>query len=384
MREFVLSEAPLDRVAAIARTTVEDLGGVVAQHTPRITEFDHLREEEGDWSRSGYVGTFARYEEDPVRLRVRVWASWPRKLFLWSIWLGLVEAVIFFSMSFVGVSPPPNVWILTAIGTFALIAVALLMYATSWADSADLEDEISRKLTARLVDDEAIPGDIYTIGEWEEHRADVIEGAVEQAEREAPERPSRAKRMVQSVTSSGEGPSRTSQLVQRFKPGDEPPPEDEAADDAPEDDPVTGDEPATETPAEAQDEEGDADEDEGLVSRLAFWRGGEDDEPGEATDEEAEDLEAKRKRLKELKRQREQAAASETPDEDQADGDEGSGGVLDKVAFWRGSGEEPSDEGSSEDAVDEDGGEDATADAGSEADTGEADAADTPDDEKGA
>jgi hypothetical protein len=57
VREFVVSEAPLERVAALARATVEEAGGVVAQHTETATEFDELVVEEGDRARLGYIGT---------------------------------------------------------------------------------------------------------------------------------------------------------------------------------------------------------------------------------------------------------------------------------------------------------------------------------------
>lgn len=315
MREFVVSEAPLERVAAHARTCAEEVGGVVAQHTERTTEFDHLRTEEGDWSRSGYIGTYQRYGEQPVRLRIRVWAEWPRKFFLWSILLGLVEAVLFFTLSLVQLPPPPNVWIFTAILTFALIGISFLLYATSWADSADLEDEIARKLTARARDDEEIPGDVYTLSEWEEHRETLVEEKVEAAKREAPERPSRAKQLVRSVTAGGS--EAAGQLMQRARPEDE---EDEEPAAEPEEPSV----PEREAVAAAE-EEGEEDE-RGLLDRVAFWRSGSEDEEDEQP-----------------------AAEQEPPQaEPEAEEDTDEGGLLDRVAFWRSveedAGEEPAGE----------------------------------------
>lgn len=329
MREFVVSEAPLGRVAALARATVEDIGGVVAHHTDRITEFDHLQTDEDDWSRSGYVGTFQRYREDPVRIRIRTWASWPRRLFLWTVWLGLVEAVIFFTLSFVQIPPSPNVWIFTAIPTFTLLAVFLLLYATSWADSADLEDHIARKLTSRIVDDEQIPGDLYTIGEWEEHRQDLIEAAVEDAERKAPERPSRAERALQTIAPSGA--SSSGGLIQRFRSEEDdeaaPEPAEQTAGPATDDEDVPAEGEVTEDQAAGDEDAGEADA--GFVDKLAFWRSADaeadEERPAEEADEDVDpEVQAKRDRLEELKRQRE-AKQTDASDE----------GLLDKVAFWR-------------------------------------------------
>lgn len=334
VREFVVSEAPLDRVAALARATVEELGGVVAHHSERTTEFDHLRDDEGDWSRSGYIGTYQRYKEEPVRLRIRVWASWPRKLFYWTVWLGLIEAVVFFSMSLVQAPPSPNVWILTAILTFALLGATFLMYSTSWADSADLEDRLARRLTNELLDDEAIEGDIYTLGEWEEHRAEVIDQAVETAKRQAPERPSKAKQLARSIGSTGGA----SELVQRFRSSED----DEDEEQAPEETDETAPEEEQAAAAERRDEEEqetpehDEEDEDGLLDRVAFWRSTEDDDEqaDEAADAEPEDdLEAKRKRLEELKQQRGEEARAEDEDDDE-------GGLVDRLAFWRSTGDE--------------------------------------------
>lgn len=381
VREFVVSEAPRDRVAALTRATVEDVGGVVAQATERTTEFDHLEPTAGDWSRSGYVGTYKRYGEPPIRLRIRVWAEWPRKLFLWSVFLGLVQAVLFFSLAFVGLSPPSNVWIFTAIITFALIAIGLLMYTSSWADSREIEDEIARRLTARLADDEEVPGDVYTLGEWEAYRARVVDGAVEGAEPEAPQRPSRTKRVLGRVgIVSGEdddaeadepeeepaveaGPDddedtgdEDSSLLDRVafwrsseedeEDGEDEP--DEEPEEEPEEEPAAETEPdeTEEDPDEEADDEDEAEDDEdGLLDRLAFWRSPQDDDEEEPDEtEDAED---------------EEEAPDEEPleAEEEADEDAEDSGLLDRIAFWKGSDdEEPDDEADDENGGASDGG----------------------------
>lgn len=308
MREFVVSDAPLERVAALARATVEEAGGVVAQHTATTTEFDELVVEEGDWAREGYVGTYQNYGEDPVRLRVRVWASTPRSLFHWTAFLGLVQAVVFFSMSLAGLPPSANVWILTALVTFAALAVATIMYASSWAESADLEDELARRLTSRIGEDDRIPGEVYTLGEWEEHREAVIERAVEEAENQAPERPSRTERALAAVGAGG--------LTERVG----------ADEDEPDEEPGEAD--------EADD--GDEEDEGGVLDRLAFWRA--DDEDDEAEPEATPDGEPAEAEA--------EAEEESEPDADEVAGDEDDeGGLLDAVAFWRsGDGDEADDE----------------------------------------
>lgn len=338
MREFVVSEAPLGRVATLARATIEEAGGVVAQHTETNTEFDHLQHDQDDWSRSGYIGTYKRYREDPVQLRIRVWASWPRRLFHGAVWLGLVEAVVFFAMSLAGVPPAPNVWILSAILTFAFLGLALLLYATSWADSADLEDKLARKLTARVRDDEQIEGDIYTVGEWEEHRQEVIEQAVAKAEREAPERPSRARKLASSVAQSSKGTA--GQLLQRVRSDDEEEPEEDDASEEGEDEEPDGDPEVAakkqrleELKQQKREQEQEDDEGSSFLGKLPFLGSSEDDE------DEPEEEPA-------------QADASEGHDADE----EGSS-LLDKVPFLGTSedddGEALTEDGGTEDDEDE-------------------------------
>lgn len=315
-----MSEAPLERVAAIARATVEEVGGVVAQNTETTTEFDSLVPQEGDWAREGYVGTYQNYGEDPVRLRIRVWAGWPRALFLWTVFLGLAQAVVFLSLSLIGLSPSANVWIFSAIATFALLAIATVMYASSWAADADLEDEIARELTSRISEDEEIPGPVYTLGEWEEHRAEVLDRAVAEADEKAPDRPSRTRKVLQTV---GVGGGTTT---------------DQAADEEPEPGEADEREP-DEEPGAAQPDETEADEpddeadDEGVLDKLAFWRGGDEDEAAEAADAEPDEEPGA------ADPDEDADAPDEEPDADEADDE----GVLDKLAFWRG-GEDDADE----------------------------------------
>ncbi len=317
MREFVVSKAPQGRVAALARATVEHAGGIVSQHNERVTEFDNLVPEEGDWSRSGYVGTYQNYGEDPVRVRVRTWAHWPRTLLYWSLFLGFLQAVVFFTLALVGLSPPPNVWILFAVVTFAVIGLALLMYASGWADSAELEDEIARRLKQSIADDEEIPGDTYTLGDWEEHRDELVEHAIAQANKQAPERPSRAKRALEAVKPAGQG---AGGLVERWRGRSGGGEQAEASDEG-------GAEPAGPEPARG-DEEEEEEEAGTVLDRVAFWRSEEGDEPGEVASAAGgqepggradEDADAKRRRLEELKRQREeQDAGDEEPPQEQA------------------------------------------------------------------
>lgn len=303
MREFVVSKAPQDRVAVLARGTVEDAGGIVSQHTRRVTEFDSLVPKAGDWSRSGYVGTYQNHGEDPVRVRVKLWARWPRMLFLWTLFVGFVQSILFFSLSVAGLSPPPNVWVLAAAVTFAVLGIALIMYASSWADSQELEDVVARGLKERLASDEAVEGHVYTLGEWEEHTYELREEAVRRAEQQAPSRPSTTrkawKKVTGSVGSTGAG------LAQRFRGDDEP----DEAEPQEEDHHQAAD---GSSQGEATEEpDGSADEERSWADRLAFWRGSDDapeddDEPeaDEATD--GDDADAKRERLEELKRQREE------------------------------------------------------------------------------
>lgn len=295
MREFVVSKASQDRVAVLARGTVEDAGGIISQHTERVTEFDRLVPEAGDWSRSGYVGTYKRHGEDPVRVRVKMWARWPRTLFLWTLFLGFVQALVFFSLALAGFSPPPNVWILAAVVTFAILGVALILYASSWADSQELEDVLARGLKDRLVSDEGIEGHVYTLGEWEDHTYELREEAIERAKRQAPDRPSKPRRVWEQVT--GSVGSTGAGLAQRFR----------------------GEESQAEATAQGPGESMEADDDEraeeedeqpeaSWVDRFAFWRSQEQGTPEPSAEEDAdpEDASAKRARLEELKRRREE------------------------------------------------------------------------------
>ncbi|MDX1611401.1 MAG: hypothetical protein R3185_03465, partial [Candidatus Thermoplasmatota archaeon] len=186
MRELVVSKAPLPRMATITKEVVQETGGVVAEHTHQVTRFDHLRTSDDNWSRSGYIGTYQPFQQDKVRVRIRVWASWPRKLLRFFIYLGLAEAVLFFLMSFAGVPPAPNVWILTAILTFAAIGLSLLTYSTSWASSQEIEDTLARRIGSQARADPEVPGDIFTEGTWEEHKAELIDEAKRRA-KQAPE-----------------------------------------------------------------------------------------------------------------------------------------------------------------------------------------------------
>ena len=250
VRELIVSEAPLARVAAIAKEVVEEEGGVVRRHTHVATTFDHLRTAEDNWSRSGYLGTYQPYQSKSVRLRVRCWASWPRRLLRGFIWFGAAQAVIFLLMSVVGAPPAANVWVSFAILTFTGIAIALLTYATSFAGSADVEDALIGRLRAELQADELVPGDVYTKGGWKERREELIEAAVDQAPEAAAEEASerqgrlallrrKGKEGEAAEAASDETPAsqegkRKRRIAIRRKPKEDPgeadePPSDEAA-----------------------------------------------------------------------------------------------------------------------------------------------------------
>ncbi len=318
MREFVVSKAPQNRVAMLARATVEDAGGIISQHTPRVTEFDSMVPEAGDWSRSGYVGTYQNHGEEPVRVRIKVWSKWPRTVFLWTLFVGFIQAILFFGLSVVGLSPPPNVWVLTAAATFAVLGIALILYASSWADSQEIEDQIARGLKDRLLNDEAIEGHVYTLGEWEEHTYELQEAAIKRAKEKAPTQPSTVGKAWESVTGRVKGTGAS--LVQHI--GKEP--DDATEPDAPDPDqePVQQDPQRTNEPTQAvEPEEGDLDgdahdDDEDGASwkdRFAFWRSSDAPPEPEPTMEQdpAEDIKAKRERLKALKeKQKEKDEAS--------------------------------------------------------------------------
>jgi hypothetical protein len=219
VRQFVVSEAPVSRVAQHVRDTVEDGGGIVAHHTSRKTEFDHLDVSDQSWRRAGYVGTYQRFREKPVQVRVRVWAQWPRRLLSGSVYLGFAVALVFFLASLVEIAIPPNAWIFTSLPILALIAIAFLMYTSSMADSETVERRIENRLVERLNDDPEIGGEIYDLDEWEAYRDTIVEEAREDARQRAPHGGSRVRRALADVGA----------WVPSFGSADDPPAETEAA-----------------------------------------------------------------------------------------------------------------------------------------------------------
>lgn len=317
MRELVVSEAPLSTVAAHVRDVVEDQGGVIASHTHRATEFDHLRTQDDDWSRSGYIGTYQPFKQDQIRIRIRVWASWPRRLLFFFLYLGFAEAILFFGMSLAQVPPPPNVWIVTAILTFLAIGISLLTYSTSWAASSEVEDTLARHIGSEIRDDETVEGPVYTLGAWEEHRRDLVDEAVKEAKAQGPR------------TQTTEGTVASGGLLARVKRrtglgGSE----DEAEEPEPDEEPAQADQ------VPGDDPPGDEDrEKRSLRDRLPFF----------GTKDQAD----------------EPVAPEAGPDEaEETDEARSSGGLRSKIPFLgaktKGAeGEEEEDKGSPQDAPDE-------------------------------
>jgi hypothetical protein len=266
VRQFVVSEAPVSRVTQHVREVVEEAGGIVAHHTSRKTEFDHLDYGSQAWRRAGYVGTYQRFQERPVQVRVRVWAQWPRRLLAGSIYLGFVVAILFFAVSILGLAIPPNVWIFTAAPLLALIAGSLLMYTSSMSDSEGAEQRIEAELVERLREDEEVPGEIYDVEDWETFRETVVEEAREDA-RDRVDQPSRIRQAAGGLASA----------IGSEETGDDEPAQASAA----------GEEPAE---ADREDEEG-ADEGRfgGVVAKLGL--GGDEDDEAEADDGDDEDTE---------------------------------------------------------------------------------------------
>lgn len=202
MRQFIVSQAPVSRVAQHVRDAVEDGGGIVAHHTSRTTEFDHLDFGEQTWRRAGYVGTYQRFKEKPVEVRIRVWAQWPRRLLAGSIYLGFFVAFLFFLASLIEITFPPNVWIFTALPILAVIATAFLMYTSSISDSEVAEQRIASDLVERLTEDEQVPGQVYDLEDWEDYRETIIEEAREDARRATPHGGSRIRRVMADLGGS--------------------------------------------------------------------------------------------------------------------------------------------------------------------------------------
>lgn len=348
MRELIVSEAPLHQVAGHVKAVVEDNGGVVSSHTHHATEFDNLRARDDNWSRSGYVGTYQPFKQDQVRIRIRVWASWPRRLFRFFLYLGFAEAVLFFLMSLLQVPPSPNVWIVTAILTFLAIGISLLTYSTSWATSSEVEDTLARHIGSEIRADEALDGDVYTLGAWEEHRQDLIEEAVQDAKATRVEKPE-----AQATAAGGGLLTKVKRRTGLGGGEDAETPEDE-----PEEEPATAE--------EADEDEGSG----GLRSKLPFFGSKDketDDEPEEepATAEEAEEAEEEssgslRSKLpffgsKEKEADDDQApeqAAAETSDDD-IEEDESSRGLLSKLPFLSSKGKDTDDGADQDDDQDE-------------------------------
>jgi len=343
VRELVVSDAPVSNVARIVRETVEDEGAIVAQQTTQETEFDNLRLGDENWSRSGYVGTYKRYKEKPVRLRVRVWATWPRRLLLWSVYLGLIVSSLFLLVSLVELSPPTNWWVFSAMGLFALIAAAFLLYTSSIPDSRHVEDEVTRRFAERIEADEDVPGAVYTLDEYEELREELIDEALAEAKQDQPGRATRVKQTLASLTGSEPEPT---------------PASGEPADSGPS--ASLEEEPAQQV--EDPEEEEDAD---GFMDRLPFGSDDEDEEPEGEADEEAAHEE----------RPDDAADADEDDDggllasvpflgskeDDEPEGEADEGGLLDSVPFLTSGGDdEPQEEGDDkvEDETDENGGSD--------------------------
>lgn len=314
----------MSRVAQHVREVVEEAGGIVAHHTSRKTEFDHVDYGDQAWRRAGYVGTYQRYQEKPVQVRIRVWAQWPRRLLVGSIYVGFAVALLFFALSILEAAIPPNVWIFTAIPILAAIAASLLMYTSSMADSEGAEEEIEALLVERLAEDEEIAGQIYDVEDWEAYRETVIAEAKDEARERTPYGGSRLRRAAAQAKGSlgladedggSQEPDEAASDPEAEPPEAEPqqagPPEGEPADD--EEPGFLGgvkaklggdDEPAPdEGPDEADDEEGP-----GWLARTkaTLGLGGEDPAEGDdgsdapdadeaetdpepATDEETED-----------------------------------------------------------------------------------------------
>lgn len=271
MRELIISEAPAARIATVVKEVVEDAGGVVALHNQKVTRFDHLGTREDNWSRSGYLGTYQPFQGRDVRVRVRVWASWPRRLLRFFVFLGLAEALLFFALAVVGAPPSANTWIWTAIVTIVGIGVALLTYATSWSASTEVEEALARRIGATAREDPEVEGDVYTVGAWRAHRKELIEEAVEDVEPTEPaERRGFLRRRVEgAVEEADEEGSAKRGLFGRFRKGEE----------------------AEEEPAVGEHEE--PSERRGLLGR--FRRG--DDADASSPEEAEEPAEKSRRRL---------------------------------------------------------------------------------------
>ncbi len=310
MRELIVSEAPLPRVAGHVKAVAEDQGGVVSSHTHHATEFDNLRARDDNWSRSGYIGTYQPFKQDQVRIRIRVWASWPKRLFRFFLYLGFAEAVLFFLMSLFQVPPPPNVWIVTAILTFLAIGISLLTYSTSWATSSEVEDTLARHIGSEIRADEILDGDVYTLGAWEEHRQDLIDETVQDA------KATRAEKHKAQTTAAGGG------LLTKVKRrtglgGDKD-------DQAPEAEPG-------EEPAAAQEDDEAEESSGGFRSKLPFL--------GSKEEEADDDQEA------------DQAPAGTPEDDEVEDEEESSGGLRSKLPFFGSKAQETDDEPEEEPAA---------------------------------
>ncbi len=330
MRELIVSEAPLPRVAGHVKAVAEDQGGVVSSHTHRATEFDHLKAKDDNWSRSGYIGTYQPFKQDQIRIRIRVWASWPRRWFRFFVFLGFAEAILFFLMSLAQIPPSPNVWIVTAILTFLAIGISLLTYSTSWATSSEVEDALARHIGSEIRADETLDTAVYTLGAWEEHRQDLIDEAVEEAKAKQTQ-----EQEAEGTVSSG---GLLAKVKRRTGLGDDDDEEDGSAEDADEADEAPGEEDqADEEPAQAgtdEDDEGSP----GFFGRLKRKVTGGDEDGAEEEPAQTEEDE-------EVDEADDQADDADPSEEDE----ESSGGFLSKLPFV--GGKEGTDE--TEDAADE-------------------------------
>lgn len=272
----------------------------MANHTAHRTEFDHLDFGDQAWRRAGYVGSYQRFKEKPVQVRIRVWAQWPRRLLVGSIYIGFAVALVFFLLSILGMAIPANVWIFTALPILAAIAISFLMYTSSVPESQAAEERLEARLSERIGADEEIPGVIYDVDAWEDHRERLIDEAREKAKQRAPYGGSRVKKALAEATSSVRGTVGPSRGPDREEP--------------------------------ARDDEPEAEEEASFLDRARFWS--EEGEGSQGDEEEREDRQ----------RADEEPGAHRTGSPQEAENEEGSSWTDRVPLLGRDPSKEPSDD----------------------------------------
>lgn len=128
MRTAFLEDADAAGVSHAVRRVLEARGALVREHgSTRVRFVSQAADGRWSWTREGYVGTYQRYGERDVEVRLLLRARFPHRVF-W-VTAAVVLAVCVLTIA---LNPPGTTWFVVAfLGGLALL-VATLLYMNTW------------------------------------------------------------------------------------------------------------------------------------------------------------------------------------------------------------------------------------------------------------